>query len=70
LNNLCDTVLSVIIEHTEAAYQHEVAEMAPSSSDLEGFHAFITGAAGVVGSHIIQEFLGTFLPFSHVGAHG
>lgn len=28
-----------------------------SSSDLEGFHAFITGAAGVVGSHIIQEFL-------------
>ena len=33
--------------------------MASSSSDLEGFHAFITGAAGVVGSHIIQEFLGT-----------
>ncbi|KUL81396.1 hypothetical protein ZTR_10982 [Talaromyces verruculosus] len=27
------------------------------SSDLEGLHAFITGAAGVVGSHIIQEFL-------------
>ncbi|EED22168.1 polysaccharide deacetylase family protein [Talaromyces stipitatus ATCC 10500] len=27
------------------------------SSELEGFHAFITGAAGVVGSFIIQEFL-------------
>lgn len=37
-----------------------------SSSELEGFHAFITGAAGIVGNHVIHEFLG-MLFLSKVG---
>jgi nucleoside-diphosphate-sugar epimerase len=33
--------------------------------ELEGLHVFITGAAGGIGSAIVEEFLGTYISLNY-----